>query len=221
MHSRATEDYLKQILQLQLQGGNGHLVPMGRLAEGMAVVPGTATSMVKKLAKAGLVKYEAYAGVRLTAKGKRLALLVLRRHRLVETLLVESFGLDWSEVHDEAERLEHAISDKLLERIDTFLGHPVADPHGDPIPDHAGRLPTAAIRRLIECKAGESVRISRVVDQDQAFLKFISHHGLKPGTRVAVQEIDDVSDAVVVKPGRKNAVTMGGAAARKLLVESV
>ena len=89
MPSRATEDYLKQILQLQLQG-NGHLVPMGRLAESMAVVPGTATSMVKKLAKSGLVKYEAYAGVRLTAKGKRLALLVLRRHRLVETLLVNS-----------------------------------------------------------------------------------------------------------------------------------
>jgi DtxR family Mn-dependent transcriptional regulator len=187
----------------------------------MAVVPGTATSMVKKLAKAGLVKYEAYSGVRLTAKGKRLALLVLRRHRLVETLLVESFGLDWSEVHDEADRLEHAISDKLLERIDAFLGHPVADPHGDPIPDHTGRLPAASIRRLIECHAGESVRISRVVDQDQAFLKFISRHGLKPGTQVAVEEIDDVSDSVVIKPGRKEPVTMGGAAARKLLVESV
>ena len=220
MSSRATEDYLKQIF-LQQQRSGEPLVPMGRLAESLSVVPGTATSMVKKLAKAGLLKYEAYSGVRLTTKGRRLALRVLRRHRLIETLLVESFGLDWSEVHEEAEQLEHAISDKLLERIDAFLGHPITDPHGDPIPDQAGHLPHATIRRLVECRAGESVRIARVMDQDQAFLKFVSRHGLKPGTQVAIEEIDDVSDSVVVKPGRKGTVTMGSAAARKLLVESL
>src|SRR5215471_9542710 len=133
MPSSTVENYLKQIY-LEQQSAQGELVSMGRLASVMNVVPGTATSMVKALADSGLVEYEPRSGARLTRGGQQLALHVLRRHRLVELFLVKVLGLDWSEVHEEAEELEHAISDKVLERIDQFLGHPSADPHGDPIP---------------------------------------------------------------------------------------
>lgn len=218
MLSRATEDYLKQILLLHQQTPD-RLVSMGQLAAAMEVVPGTATSMVKKLDREKLVEYEAYSGVKLTTRGRRTALRILRRHRLVETLLVEAFGLDWSEVHEEAERLEHAISDKLLDRIDDFLGRPLTDPHGDPIPDPDGEMPAWSVKRLVDCKEGEKVRISRVVDQKQGFLHFIDENGLRPGTDVRVEQADDAGDAITVKAGRKSPVTMGRAAARKLLVE--
>ena len=116
------------------------MIPMGRLATAMGVVPGTATTMVKALADSGLVDYSPRTGVRLTEAGSQLALHVLRRHRLVELFLVRVVGLDWSEVHDEAEELEHVISDKVLEKIDALLGHPQADPHGDPIPTAKGHV---------------------------------------------------------------------------------
>ena len=218
MPSQAAEDYLKRIFLLQQQIPN-QLVGMGDLAETMQVVPGTATSMVKKLHRDKLVNYEAYSGVKLTAKGRKTALRVLRRHRLVETLLVETFGLDWTEVHEEAERLEHAISDKLMEQIDSFLGHPSTDPHGDPIPPSDGDLPSTKIRRLVDGAEGDKVTITRVLDQDQSFLRVIDERGLRPGTTVRLDQTDDVSDSMTIRPGRRPSVTMGRAAARKLLVE--
>ncbi len=218
MPSQAAEDYLKQIFLLHLKVPD-HLVPMGDLADSMGVVPGTATSMVKKLSAAKLVNYEAYSGVKLTAKGKRTALQVLRRHRLIESLLVNTFGLDWSEVHEEAEKLEHSISDRLLERIDVFLGHPTTDPHGDPIPDSQGQLPKSSRRRLSDCLPGDKVTICRIVDQDHAFLQFIDKHGLKPGSRVVIDAIDEAGDSIRISPGRKKSLIMGSNAARKLLVE--
>src|SRR5215213_586226 len=129
MASSTVENYVKQ-LYLE-QRAPRQLVPMGRLAAAMGVVPGTATSMVKALSDAGLVEYEPRGGARLTRGGEQLALHVLRRHRLVEVFLVKVLGLDWSEVHAEAEELEHAISDKVLDKIDKLLGHPSVDPHGD------------------------------------------------------------------------------------------
>src|SRR3982751_5807253 len=141
MASSTVENYLKQIY-LEQQSLGAELVPMGRLATAMTVPPGTATTMIKALAEANLVNYEPRTGVRLTRPGEQLALHVLRRHRLVELFLVKVVGLDWSEVHDEAEELEHAISDKVLDRIDTLLGHPSVDPHGDPIPSAQGKVAT-------------------------------------------------------------------------------
>src|SRR6476661_2815846 len=138
MPSSTVEDYLKSLYTQQRGGGD--LVAMGALATAMNVAPGTATAMVKTLADAGLVDYEPRGGVRLSAKGEKLALHVLRRHRLVELFLVEVLGLDWSEVDQEAEELEHAISDKVLEKIDDVLGHPEVDPHGDPIPNPKGKI---------------------------------------------------------------------------------
>ncbi|MHC4948779.1 MAG: metal-dependent transcriptional regulator [Planctomycetota bacterium] len=218
MASRATEDYVKQIY-LEAQRDDGRLVPMGRLADAMDVVPGTATAMARKLADARLVEYEPYTGVRLTAPGRRLALRVLRHHRLLETFLVETLGLDWSEVHQEADRLEHAISAKLLDRIDELLGHPSVDPHGDPIPDARGRIREPARRRLADCPPGTTCRIARVTDQDEPFLRFVDRHDLRPGRRIEVLSRDDDADAMVVRPHRGRAITMGGTAAGKLLVE--
>src|SRR5438309_5829771 len=172
MPSSTVEDYLKQIY-LQQQADPDQPVATGRLAEVMGVVPGTVTSMIKALADSGLVAYEPRGGTRLTRGGEQLALHVLRRHRLVELFLVKVLGLDWSEVHDEADNLEHAISEKVLQRIDEYLGHPSADPHGDPIPTAKGKLTVAdpQLDSLADCSLHRSVRVARVVDQESAFLQ--------------------------------------------------
>src|SRR6476659_5765191 len=161
MPSSTVENYVKQIyLEQQAAGAaaHGQLVPMGKLAAAMGVVPGTATSMVKTLADSGLVSYEPRGGLRLTRGGEQLALHVLRRHRLVELFLVKVLGLDWSEVHAEAEELEHAISDKVLERIDALLDRPSVDPHGDPIPSARGDVSDVAQHSLADCALSRPVR---------------------------------------------------------------
>jgi DtxR family Mn-dependent transcriptional regulator len=220
MPSSTVEDYVKQIYLEQLASGEGGaLVSMGRLAAAMGVVPGTATAMVKALADAGLVEYEPRGGARLTRGGERLALHVLRRHRLVELFLVKVLGLDWSEVHDEAEELEHAISDKVLERIDVALGRPSVDPHGDPIPTAKGKLDAHRYASLADCALNRPVRVTRVIDQDAAFLQFVDRCGLMPGVPVTVEVRDTLADAVWVRAGERRPVTLGTAAAAKILVE--
>jgi DtxR family Mn-dependent transcriptional regulator len=221
MATSTVEDYLKTIYTQQ-QRGDGALVAMGALAAAMNVAPGTATAMVKTLADAGLVDYEPRGGVKLSAKGEKLALHVLRRHRLVELFLVEVLGLDWSEVDIEAEELEHSISDKVLERIDRVLGHPQFDPHGDPIPSANGKIPhRRATVSLAECELGRTMRVARVVDQNPQFLQFVDRHSLRPGTEVVVKSRDDVADAVAIHPRNQPPLTLGTQAAAKILVEAV
>ncbi len=221
MPSSTVEDYVKRIY-LEQAAARGALVPMGRLAAAMKVVPGTATSMIQALAKSGLVEYEPRGGVRLTRGGEQLALHVLRRHRLVELLLVKVLGLDWSEVHDEAEELEHVISDRVLERIDALLGHPSVDPHGDPIPTAKGKLaPPPPRRSLADCDLGRPYRVTRVIDQDPAFLQFVDRRGLVPGVTLVVEVRDAPADAVSVRPADRKPVTLGNAAAAKILVEEL
>jgi DtxR family transcriptional regulator, Mn-dependent transcriptional regulator len=221
MATSTVEDYLKSLYTEQQRLG-GELVAMGALAAAMNVAPGTATAMVKTLAEAGLVDYEPRGGVKLSGKGEKLALHVLRRHRLVELFLVEALGLDWSEVDEEAEELEHAISDKVLARIDEKLGHPQFDPHGDPIPSPKGKIPQRrATASLAECELGRPMRVARVVDQNPQFLQFVDRHSLRPGTEVVVRSRDDVADAVAVHPRNQPALTLGTAAAAKILVEAV
>lgn len=220
MATSTVEDYLKQ-LYLEQQTAPDKLVPMGRLATLMGVVPGTATTMVKALADSGLVNYEPRGGTQLTPAGQQLALHVLRRHRLVELFLVKVLNLDWSEVHDEAEELEHAISDKVLDRIDLFLGHPATDPHGDPIPSRAGQVAYAHTHSLADCDLGQPMRVSRVMDQGANFLQFIERCGLRPGTIVTVSSRDPHADATLVQPQDRPPLTLGTAAAAKVLVEAV
>jgi len=219
MPSSTVEDYLKQIYLEQQAGDAGQLVPMGRLAAAMGGGPGTATSMVKTLADSGLVSYEPRGGLRLTRGGEQLALRVLRRHRLVELFLVKMLGLDWSEVHAEAEELEHAISDKVLERIDAILGRPRVDPHGDPIPSAKGKLAEPRHGSLLNVETGARMRVARVIDQNPAFLQFINRCGLTPGTILTIESRDPLAAAVTVKPENHTAVTLGTDAAAKILVE--
>ena len=217
--SHTVENYLKAIYQAQ--AGLPHpdgLVPMGHLSSALGVVPGTATTMVKALAESGLVRYEPYAGVRLTTAGEKLAALVLRRHRLVELFLVKVMGMNWAEVHDEAELLEHAVSERLIDRIDEMLGRPEVDPHGDPIPDAEGMVARPSYETLLTCPLNESVVVSRVSDQDREFLEFVERHDLMPGAVVEVAERDPAADSVRVKGSRD--FTIGARAASKVLVRA-
>ena len=218
--SSTVENYLKAIFQAQLHlARKADLVPMGQLAAALGVVPGTATTMVKALSESGLVKYEPYAGVRLTPPGERLAAMVVRRHRLIELFLVEVMGMSWTEVHDEAEHLEHAVSDRLIERIDEMLGHPAADPHGDPIPDPKGVLERRPLEDLMTCPLHVPVTVTRVTDQDPEFLRFVESRDLKPGEVVEVEERDSAADSVRIRGKNDRAITIGMRAASKVLVQ--
>lgn len=220
MPSTTVENYIKQIyLESQHHAGQSGLVAMGRLAVAVGVAPGTATAMIKTLADAGLVTYEPRGGVRLSRKGEKLALHVLRRHRLIELFLVRVLGYDWAEVHSEAEELEHAISEVLLDRIDNYLGRPAFDPHGDPIPTAEGTVDKSQHTRLSDAVAGQRVHIARVIDQDPRFLGFVQQQGLKPGRRVTVESRDDAADAITLRTADGHIVTLGQAAAAKLLIK--
>ena len=216
--SQTVENYLKTIHLAQSASTEGALVPMGQLASALGVVPGTATTMVKALSESGLVHYEPYMGVRLTPAGEKLASLVLRRHRLVELFLVKILGMDWTEVHDEAERLEHAVSERLIDRIDEMLGRPAVDPHGDPIPTAEGTIAPTGGFDLLEAPMATPLRVTRVIDQDAEFLRFAERCRLVPGSRVEIQARDASADSVELVAGGHH-TTIGARAAAKVLVE--
>jgi DtxR family Mn-dependent transcriptional regulator len=217
--SSTVENYLKAIYAGSAGLSGPHrLMPMGQLATALGVTPGTATTMVKTLAESGLVRYEPYTGVALTPQGEKLAALVLRRHRLIELFLVRVMGYAWDEVHDEAEQLEHAVSDRLIDRIDEMLGRPEADPHGDPIPDSEGLVKPQDAQNLLTCPLRTPVVVSRVIDQDRVFLRFIEQNNLKPGESIEVEDRDSASDSVQVRGKDDRRITIGTKAASKLLV---
>jgi DtxR family transcriptional regulator, Mn-dependent transcriptional regulator len=218
--SSTVENYLKVIhLQQLMLAEATDLVGMGQLASAMGVTPGTATTMVKALNEAGLVHYEPYVGVRLLPAGERLAGLVIRRHRLVELFLVRVMGMSWDEVHDEAEKLEHVVSERLIERMDEMLGHPEVDPHGDPIPNAEGVVTQRELHSLLTCPLGVPLTVTRVADQDAAFLRFLEHSHLKPGQELRVESRDEAADSVRVRCTGADPLTIGARAASKLLVE--
>jgi DtxR family transcriptional regulator, Mn-dependent transcriptional regulator len=223
MPSSTVENYLKAIYI----GTNSleppqRLLPMGQLASALNVTPGTATTMVKTLAESGLVEYEPYAGVALTKAGQKLAALVTRRHRLIELFLVQVMGYSWDEVHDEAEQLEHTVSERLVDRMDAMLGRPETDPHGDPIPNAEGMVkPQKKVQTLLTCPLDTTVTVTRVIDQDKDFLRFIEQHNLKPGEAILVEERDAAADSVRVKGSNDRRLTLGTRAASKVLVQAV
>lgn len=217
MATSTVEDYLKQIL-LEQERRDGARVPTGQIAAALAVTPGTVTTMLKALAESGLVDYEAYGGAELTTAGRQLALHVLRRHRLLELFLVRVLGFDWSEVHAEAERLEHAVSERVVERIDELLGRPEVDPHGDPIPTASGEVGATHRATLGDVAAGARARVSRIADQDADFLRLVERLGLRPGVRVKVVSRDEAADALELDLGRGRRVALGLRAAEKIYV---
>jgi len=216
--SATVENYLKAIYLGAAAVSPRRLMPMGQLASALGVAPGTATTMVKTLAESGLVEYEPYTGVALTKAGERLAALVLRRHRLIELFLVRVMGYSWDEVHDEAEQLEHVVSDRLIDQIDQMLGRPETDPHGDPIPDSDGLVKPQEAQTLLTCPMHTPVTVTRVIDQDKSFLRFIEGHHLKPGESIEVEHRDSASDSVRVRGQGDQRITIGTKAASKLLV---
>lgn len=192
---------------------------MGVVAKALDVTPGTATAMLKSLAQSGLADYEPRHGAKLTEKGRGLALRMLRKHRLVEVFLVKELGLDWSEVHLEAERMEHAISERVMECIDAKLGHPTTDPHGDPIPSAEGTLDVEVLSTLAECPGGSDYMIARVSDQAADFLQYLNERGLKPGSSITSIVRNSAADAVTLTSGGRQ-VTMGLKAAEKIFVRT-
>ena len=220
------EDYLKCVLvhaqESPVDDSATGLVSMGQIASALDVAPGTVTAMMKTLSESGLVEYEPYSGVRLTPAGHKLAIHVLRRHRLIELFLVEVLDLDWSEVHAEAELLEHAVSDRLIERIDEMLGRPSVDPHGDPIPNAEGDVAWGENKSLLASPAGKPLEVVRVGDQSVGFLRLIEKGGLMPGEPVEIVERNDAADALTLAVGeRAESFTLGFRAAAKIFVRAI
>ncbi|MBL0170003.1 MAG: metal-dependent transcriptional regulator [Gemmatimonadaceae bacterium] len=177
------EDYLKAIYELETRQGSA---ATSEVAEALEVAPASVTGMIRRLAAQGYLDHVPYHGVQLTEVGRRAALRTIRRHRILESYLTGVLGYPWDRVHDEAEQLEHAASDELIERMAAALGHPVVDPHGAPIPTAEGTVEEPALRTLAELAIGEAARMLLVSDKDPALLRYLAEIGLQPGTDVTV-----------------------------------
>lgn len=216
MASLTVENYVKAIYQLAQRSAT-EAVATGQIAAALGVLPGTVTSMLKTLDESNLATYTPYEGVRLTPAGRALALRVLRRHRLIEQFLSQTLHLTWDEVHEEAEHMEHAVSDALIDRIDAYLGHPATDPHGDPIPQPDGSIADVPDRPLSECTAGERFRLARVTDQSPGFLRYLSQAGLEIGAQGSLLEVDAARDVMTIEIANQYK-TLPRTAAAKLMV---
>ena len=219
--SRSVEDYLKAIYQLSERGGSAANTD---IADRLAVTPASVTGMVKRLAGAGHLKYERYRGSRLTQRGRLAALSVVRRHRILETYLISKLGYDWSNVHSEAERLEHCASDELIERMAAALGQPRYDPHGAPIPTSAGRIERTGYVTLDQCALGSRSFLRQVEDHDAERLRYLKPIGLVPKTRITVLDRQPLGGTMTLRlSGDRTAESkeqvIGTDLARTLLVE--
>ncbi len=215
--SLTVENYVKTIALIAARDPKGGPVGTGELAQALNVSPGTVTGMLKTLSEASLATYTPYEGARLTDAGQRLAMKVIRRHRLLERFLAETLSMSWDEVHEEAEHMEHAASERLIDRIDAYLGHPSVDPHGDPIPRADGSLAETEGVPLARCQPGQRFRIVRVMDQGPAFLRYLSECGLDLNASGELLENRPEAGALVCKLGGR-VVALGLAAAGKVLV---
>lgn len=196
--TRSVEDYLKAIYQLSPEGRPASTSEIAHL---LALSPPSVTGMVKRLSEHGLLEHIPYRGVQLTDEGRRAALRMVRRHRLIEAYLVEFLGYSWDTVHEEAERLEHAVSDTMIERMATSLGNPDVDPHGDPIPSADGFVQELSCTALTDIPVGQTVEIHRVHESQPERLRYIASLGLKPGVQVTVIDRQPFDDLVTIEVG--------------------
>jgi DtxR family transcriptional regulator, Mn-dependent transcriptional regulator len=201
--TRSVEDYLKAIYQLSPEGRTASTSEIAHL---LALSPPSVTGMVKRLSEQGLLEHVPYRGVQLTDEGRRAALRMVRRHRLIEAYLVEFLGYSWDTVHEEAERLEHAVSDTLVERMAAALGHPQVDPHGDPIPAADGSIHELSCTPLSDIPVGETVEIHRVHESQPDRLRYIASLGLKPGVQVTVVDRQPFDELVTIAVGSQHRV---------------
>ncbi len=213
--SSSVGDYVKAIWDL---GGTG-AASTKEVSDRLLVSPASVSNMFVRLQEMGLVEYERYRGASLTDLGRIEALRLVRRHRLIETFLLQHLGYSWQEVHEEAERLEHAVSDGFTERLAEFLGHPGHDPHGEPIPTAEGILERDDSFSLSETAAGQRLRIYKVSDEDASMLDYLGERGLVPGRFLTVAEVRDVDDVVTVEDEEGKLHSLGGPLARAIYVK--
>ncbi|MFN8571597.1 MAG: metal-dependent transcriptional regulator [Gemmatimonadaceae bacterium] len=211
------EDYLKAIYDI---GREGSAAATNDIAQRLQIAPASVSGMVRRLAEQGLVDYEKYRGVRLTDAGRRAALRTIRRHRVIEAYLVQALGYTWDSVHEEAERLEHAATDDLIDRMAKAIGEPSTDPHGAPIPTRDGLVDEGRHRRLSDLQPGQRARITRVGDEDPALLRYIGSLGLRPNVLVALDERAPFAGPLTLRVGAQSC-QVGVTLAERVLVELV
>jgi DtxR family Mn-dependent transcriptional regulator len=209
------EDYLKAIYEIERAGTAAFT---NDIAGRLRIAPASVSGMIRRLARQGLLKHERYHGVRLTNTGRAAALRTLRRHRILECYLAQVLGYDWDRVHEEAERLEHAASDELIDRMATSLGDPVVDPHGAPIPTRDGTIDETRHRSLADLGPGDRARVLRMADEDGEFLRYLAEIGITPGTDIAIAERAPFDGPITVKIGRVSQ-SIGASAASRVIVE--
>ena len=215
--TRAQQDYLKALYQLH---GDERPVPTRDLAQRLGISSPSVSEMVTRLTAQGLVEHDRYRGQQLTREGRKVALELVRHHRLLEMFLVQVLGYSWDEVHDEAERLEHVISERMEQRIFELLGRPQIDPHGHAIPTLTGKVRSVSNRPLSECRVGEKLVVQGVSDDDPVRLRELERRGLLPGTRLEMVEESKFEGPIGVRiKGRRAAIPLG--LARALFVEGV
>lgn len=214
--SQSVEDYLKTIYKLEQDTEKG--VSTSSLAEGMGVANASVTNMLKRLSEMGLVNYESYYGTTLTPAGEKIALEIIRHHRLIELYLKEMLGYSWDEVHEEAEKLEHHISEQFEDKIAEMLNNPIVDPHGDPIPTKEGVMPDIESEPLSELSTDQESIIIRVKNQDPELLRYLEEQGLIPGVKIKITKKEPFNGPFQLSIENENSTTIGFGIAEDIYV---
>ena len=211
------EDYLKAIYELEQ---SGEAAATNEIAGRLGIAAASVSGMVQRLARLGLVEVERYRGARLTAAGRTAALALIRRHRIIESYLVERLGFGWDDVHEEAERLEHAASDELIARMAEAIGNPTADPHGAPIPTASGEVDETRLPSINDLEAGGSATVVRMSDRDPAFLRYLDGMGIRPGAKVHVTAREPFSGPIMLEvEGEAQAHAVGTNVASQVYIQ--
>lgn len=218
MNSLAEENYLKAMFSLSNDKGE---VNVNDLSKRLEIKMPTVTSMMKKLATKKLVHYESYKPLKLTDKGKKEAALIIRKHRLTEMFLVEKMGFGWEQVHEIAEQIEHIQSLEFFAKMDELLGFPKLDPHGSPIPDKNGKIIWKEYSKLSECKVGETLKLSAVINTSNEFLKFLNSRELSLGVKMKIKSVEPFDNTMVVSYGKRLSETLSHTVCDRLLVEKI
>jgi DtxR family transcriptional regulator, Mn-dependent transcriptional regulator len=216
MNSLTEENYLKALFNLSNPAGE---VNVNELSKRLSIKMPTVTSMMKKLAAKKLVHYESYKPLRLTEKGKKDAAKIIRKHRLTEMFLVQEMGFSWEAVHEIAEQVEHIQSPVFFEKMDELLGYPKIDPHGSPIPDKNGKIAWKQYNRLSDCKVGDIIKLSAVINSSVEFLKFLNSRELRLGIKIKIKSIEPFDKTMVVSYNKRATETLSHTVCERLLVE--
>lgn len=215
--THSEENYLKAIWKNHERGAEN--VSTNDIAAEVKTRAASVTDMLKKLAEKKLIQYQRYQGVKLTSEGRKVALTIVRKHRLWEVFLVEKLNYGWDEVHEIAEQLEHIYSDNLTDKLDQFLGYPKFDPHGDPIPDSTGKLADAASLTLSHCKVGSEGVVTGVSEHSSVFLRYLNEQQIGLGSNILIEHINEFDQSLRIKIGGKKSIMISTTAAKSILIK--